>query len=104
MTLNNLIDLADVKEKQARALLAYYNGRIPPEKFQGLVDDYCNNLADSFLETHQTDLEDSNLKGLFKNYMLLINADEPHSGYRFYEALYKKMFALEKTEETEPNA
>ena len=101
MTLNKLIDLADIKEKQAEALLSFYHSRIPYESFQTMVDDYCTSMATSFIETHQEDLQDEELKKQLNNYIVLIGADSLHSGHRFYEALYRKLNGLEKVKEDE---
>ena len=101
MTLKTLIDLGDIKEKQAFALTGYLADKIDVDKLdietlQNAVDSYCDNLAHSFISEHKDDLKDKHLLLGLRNHILSIRADKPHSGYRFYEALYKKLNDFEK--------
>jgi len=107
MTVRDLIELGDVKEKQALAMLTYYivkleNEEIKEKELQEMLDNYCLNMANTFLETHKDELKDKQLNWQFRSHMQVIGADKPHSGHRFYEALYKQMGLYNKdNEETE---
>jgi len=107
MDIRDLIDLADIKEKQALALLTHYipkleNDEIQEKDIQAIIDNYCNNMAESFIENHKADLLEKQLNWQFRSYLLGKGADKPHSGHRFHEALYRKINLLEKTlEETD---
>ena len=106
MTVRHLIELADVKEAQALAMLTYYmpkieNNEIQIEEVQEKIDVYCKNMADSFINNYQEELKDSLINQQLRNYILSIKADKPHSGYRFYETLYKKINELDCNNEKE---
>ena len=45
------------------------------------------------------DLKDKQLIWQFRSYLLVKGADKPHSGYRFYEALYRKIGLLKQDAE-----
>lgn len=91
MTLEDLIGLADVKEKQAFALLCYYNEKIPHDELQEKVDLYCDNLANTFVSDHRGDLSKKQIMLGMRKHILNIGADKKHSGHRFYESLYIKL-------------
>ena len=95
MDISQLIGLADVKEAQAFAMTSIYNGKVSNEELQKAVDDYCNQMATSFLAQHSKALSDDSLKFQLRRYILSIGADKKHSGHRFYEALYNKLNTLE---------
>jgi len=101
MGLKNLIDLANIKEKQAFAMIDLYKGKVENKVMQSIVDDYCDNMANTFLEKNELDLQDVEIYQQFRNYIILIGANKPHSGHRFYEALYKKMSELNKDKNIE---
>ena len=91
MTLKDLIDLGDVKEKQAFAMTSFFAGKVDNERLQNAVDAYCDNLARSFISKYKDDLQDKDLLLGLRKHILSIGANKPHSGNRFYEALYKKL-------------
>ncbi len=104
MDIRDLIELADIKERQALALLTHYipkleNNEINEKEVQENIDNYCDNMAETFLENHKEDLKDKQLNWQFGSYLLVKGADKPHSGYRFYEALYRKMSVVNKDDE-----
>ena len=56
MDVRDLIELADIKEKQALALLTFYipkleNDEIKENELQEMIDSYCDNMAETFLLT-----------------------------------------------------
>ena len=99
MDLKSMIELADVKEMQAYAYLRQLNGNVPNEVLQRKVDAYCENMAISFIEKHSHELNEMGLLVDLRRYISGIHADKPHSGYRFYEALYKKLSEIEPYKE-----
>ena len=96
MTLKDLIDLGDVREKQAFAMTSFFAGKVDTERLQNAVDAYSDNLARSFISKYKRELQDKDLLLGLRRHILSINADKPHSGYRFYEALYKALNDYEK--------
>ena len=97
MDISQLIGLADVKEAQAFAMVSIYNGKVANEELQKAVDDYCNQMAKSFLSQHSKALTHDTLKLQLRRHILSIGADKKHSGHRFYEALYSQLNSLENT-------
>ena len=97
MTIKDLIDLADIKEKQAFAYTSIYNGKVPNDELQKGIDEYCTSMAISFIASHN--LNDEMILKL-RRHILSICADKKHSGHRFYEALYKELNNLQKSAET----
>lgn len=95
MDFKKLIDLADVKEKQAFAFTSIYNGKVSNEELQKGIDDYCSQMAESFIAEHGEKLLNDELRIKLRRYICSIGADKKHSGHRFYEALYKKIQAFE---------
>lgn len=96
MTLKDLIDLGDVSEKQAFAMTGFFAGKVDNERLQNAVDAYCDNLARSFISKYKSELQDKELLIGLRKHILNIGANKPHSGKRFYEALYKKLNDFEK--------
>ena len=97
MDLKTIIDLCDVKEKQAFALTAYLNGKVEISELQKQVDSYCVNLANSFLSQHQAHLQDKTILIGLRRYIVSIGANNKHSGHRFYEALYTQLNSFESS-------
>ncbi|MBQ8424730.1 MAG: hypothetical protein IJX17_01760 [Clostridia bacterium] len=95
MDISQLIGLADVKEQQAFAFTSIYNGKVPVDELQKGIDDYCNEMAKSFITQHKTNLLDEDLRKRLRKHILNIGADKKHSGHRFYEALYSHLNSLE---------
>ena len=91
MTLKDLIVLGDVREKQAFAMTVFFAGKVDNERLQNAVDAYCDNLAHSFISKYKGELQDKELLLGLRKHILSIGANKPHSGKRFYEALYKKL-------------
>ena len=97
MTLKDLIEIGDVREKQAFALTGILSDKdVNVKKLQMEVDSYCDELACSFISKYKNDLQDKDLLLGLRKHIITINADKPHSGYRFYEALYKKLKDFER--------
>ena len=97
MTLKHLIEIGDVKEKQSLALTGILADKdVDIEKLQLEVDTYCDNLASSFIAKYKSELQYKELLLGLRKHIISIKADKPHSGYRFYEALYKKLKDYEK--------
>ena len=96
MTLKQLIELGDVQEKQAFAYLCYLNSKnTSVAQLQQQVDTYCNNLAGTFILKYKNILQDKNILVGLRKHISCIGADKPHSGNRFYEALYNSLNNME---------
>lgn len=108
MELKELISLADIKERQAKAYAEYYlsknDSKIAIDDFQESLDNYCKQMAISFVSKHRQIIEDCLLIP-FKRYISSLQADHLHSGYRFYEALYLELneFDQHKTKSSNEN-
>jgi hypothetical protein len=86
-----LIDLMDVKEMQAMAYLEYYVEKMPRVILQKELDDYCDRMAEAFVENHHAEFENEETLSYVKKHIIAFGADKAHSGKRFYEALYKQL-------------
>ena len=99
----NIIALAMVKEEQVKAFLAVglknYEDKI--SLLQALTTEYARNLADSFIEKHKDFFGERENRIAIYHHAATLCADKPHSGYRFWEELYKKVADLELTDEKE---
>ena len=89
--LKDLIELAEIKEKQALAFTGYLNGKVEDEELQKMVDNYCYNMAVSFITKYKELLEDEQIYYGLRRHISSIKADKPHSGHRFFESLYKNL-------------
>ena len=98
MDIQQLIGLADVKEKQAFAFTSIYNSKVTNDELQQGIDDYCNAMAESFIAQHSFDLQNEKIRLGLRKHILNIGANQKHSGHRFYEALYAQLNTLEKQE------
>jgi len=95
MDFERLIGLADVKEKQAFAYTSIYNGKVSNDDLQKGIDEYCEQMAISFIAEHKELLSDDKIRLQLRRHMFNIGANNKHSGHRFYEALYTKIRAFE---------
>lgn len=91
MTVENAIELFDVREKQALAFCGIYKEKLEYEDLQLAIDDYCNNMAEIFIETHKQFFNNEACRTQLKRYLHSIGADKPHSGKRFHEAMYNQI-------------
>ena len=55
------------------------------------LDGYCERMAESFIKNHYGDFEDAETLLEIRRYITSIGANNPHSGKRFHEALYKAL-------------
>ena len=101
MDVRDLIAFADIKEQRALALISLYHGKLPNKDLQEMVNNYCNNMVDIFIENYKDALNDEKIRWQFTSHMLVISADKPNSGRIFYETLYKKMTNKENNSECE---
>ena len=97
MTVERAIALFDVREKQALAFCEIYKDKLAYEDLQRAIDDYCNNMAKSFVENHSQAFTDETFRTQLKRHLHNVGADKPHSGKRFHEAIYKQVVGI-KTE------
>lgn len=90
---NKLVELAIIKEKQVFAFSGYYASKVDHKKLQEMIDAYSKSLAEGFVDSHKTELADSTTKTFLINHLTSCGANKPHSGYRFFEALYKELYS-----------
>lgn len=96
MTLETLISLANVNEEQAYALTSILNKErlkenMTIEELQSSIDNYCNSLANRFVQNYKEVLFTNEIYIPFLRHISNIGANKKHSGHRFYEALYTKI-------------
>lgn len=91
MTVENAIELFNVREKQALAFCEIYKDKLDYKDLQKAIDNYCNNMAESFIETHKEFFANEGIRIQLKRYLHSIGADKPHSGKRFHEAMYNQI-------------
>ena len=60
-------------------------------QLQKNVNIYCQNLAHGFIWTYQKELQEYDIFMSLKKHIVNIGANKPHSGHRFYEALYVEL-------------
>ena len=67
-----------------------YN-KLEYENLQEAIDDYCNNMAESFIESYNEFFANKVYRIQLIRYLHSIGADKPHSGKRFHETMYKQI-------------
>ena len=102
MTVERAIELFDVREQQALAFCEKYKDKLDYESLQGAIDNYCNNMAESFIEAHNQFFANEDVRILVKRYLHSIGADKPHSGKRFHEAMYNQIANIKDKRTEEP--
>ena len=96
MDVKTVMDLLEVREKQALAFCHVYKEKLSYEDLQSAIDCYCNNMADSLIQRCTTLIYEEKFRNDLKRQLHNLGADKPHSGKRAYEAFYKKIIELEK--------
>ena len=70
MDFKHLLSLAEVRDLQALAMFDYYYDKVDQETLQNLIDNYCNNMATSFIEDHKDLINNPELNQTFKKYII----------------------------------
>ncbi len=91
MEAKKLINLMDVKEMQAFAYLEYYVDKMPISDLQKAVDEYCDRMAEGFINNHYPEFSDEETLVVIRRHISRLGADKAHSGKRFYEAVSKRL-------------
>lgn len=91
MDARGLIELLEVKEKQALAFTSIYKDKLDYKDLQTAIDEYCNNMILTFIKEHEKEIYDKEINIELRRYISSIGADKPHSGKRVFEALYKNL-------------
>lgn len=99
MTLQNLIEILEVREKEALAYTGILKRKLEKkeieiEELQSAVDYLCDNMASIFIEKYKKYLNDEKNLVNLRRYICSVGANNPHSGKRVHEALYKKLNCL----------
>ncbi|MBQ8522653.1 MAG: hypothetical protein IJ458_03190 [Clostridia bacterium] len=100
MDSKRLINLIEIKDKSVWVLIDYYiakgANRVCVQKY---VNDVCIDIAKSFIEQHQEAFNNRQTQLDVFRYISSIGADEPYSGNRFSEALYKELCTFVQNQE-----
>lgn len=91
MNSKKLIELLEVKEKQALAFTSIYKDKMGYRELQIAIDEYCDNMVLTFIKEHEKEIYDKETNIELRRYISNIGADKPHSGKRVFEALYKNL-------------
>ena len=81
----------EVREMQAAAYFDYYLDKMPIDDLQKELDGYCERMAESFVKNHYREFENEETLVGVRRYITSLGANQPHSGKRFHEALYKEL-------------
>lgn len=98
-TLTQIMSLGDVKEAQVKAYLSYYvkqSGGKNLTEIQQRTTKYAQSLADAFICENKEFFDVRQNRIEFCNVMRRLRADQPYSGYRFWECAYKNVVGYEK--------
>jgi len=96
---SRLIGLIELKDRTARAMMSYYIAREADiDWLQQYTNETCDGWASEFIEKYKEEFSDEHIQVAVFKYLRSIYADQPHSGMRFSEALYKRLreFAYEQ--------
>lgn len=91
MEVKKLIGLMEVKEMQVSAYFDFYFDKLQIDDLQKALDGYCERMAESFVKNHYGDFENEETLVAIRRYIASLGANNPHSGKRFHEALYKEL-------------
>lgn len=100
MTTKDLLDILDIRNKEALAYCGILKekfdaGLLSIEDLQTMVDNLCDNMANSFIEKYKNYLEKDSIRLEIRRHLVNMGANREHSGKRVQEALYKKLDTFE---------
>ena len=95
MEAEDLIEILEIKEMQSLAFCDIYKEKLSNEDLQKAIDNYCDNMVGVFLEQYKKELQDNTVIVKLRKHIYKIGADKKHSGYRVFEALYKRLKEFE---------
>lgn len=95
MDVKIIMDLLEVKERQALAFCHVYKEKLSYDDLQSAIDCYCNNMADSLIQRCTPLIYEEKFRNDLKRQLHNLGADKQHSGKRAHEAFYKKIIVLE---------
>ena len=96
MRVKDIMDLLEVKERQALAFCDMYKEKLEYDDLQKAIDYYAKNLAKSLIQKCTPLIYEERFRNDIKRQLYIIGVDKPHSGKRVYEAFYKQVIELEK--------
>ena len=93
MDTKRLIDLIEVKDRYACAMLDYYISKniTITNALQQYVDGVCDNMAINFIESHIDMFNDKQVQTEVFRYLNSLGVKQGHTGKRFSEALYRQL-------------
>lgn len=101
MYAKQFIDLIELKDKSACALMDYYLDRIDEEqlpkilpKLQKYIDDVCDNMAENFIIKYQEQFNNRQTQIEVFRYLDSLGVKQGHTGKRFSEALYRQLHRI----------
>ena len=103
MDIKRLIDLIELKDRYAIALMDHYiNKGVNTKDLQKYTDSICNDWARTFIALYHNEFNNRETEVAIFRYLDSIGVRQGHTGKRFSEALYKRLsgFAREKDSQT----
>lgn len=98
MATKKLIDLIELKDRYAIALMDYHLDKMEedllPERLSALqqyIDDVCESWAKTFIALYSRELSDRQMQIAIFRYLDSLGIKQEHTGKRFSEALYKQL-------------
>lgn len=92
MNAKKLIDLIELKDKYAIALMDHYiNKGLAISNVQKLTNSACDDWATSFIASYHKELADRETEIAVFRYLDSLGVKQGHTGKRFSEALYKQL-------------
>lgn len=91
--INKLINLIELKDKSACALMDYYinKGVTANREFQKYIDDVCDSMAKNFIIKYQEQFNNRQMQIEIFRYLDSLGVKQGHTGKRFSEALYRQL-------------
>lgn len=92
MDKNKLIDLIELHNEYAIALMDYYiNKGVNIKKLQQYTDEQCDAWAKTFIAIYHNEFKDRQIQIAVFRYLDSLGVKQGHTGKRFSEALYKQL-------------
>ena len=96
MQIKHVIDLLEVREKQALAFCNIYKEKLSYEDLQKSIDFYASNLAKGLIQKCTPLIYEEKFRSDLKRHLHNLGVDKPYSDKRVYEAFYNQLIELEK--------
>lgn len=104
--ISKLINLIELKDKYACALMDYHLDRIEDDKLSNVlpklqknINDMCDNMAKNFIIKYQEQFNDRQIQINMFRYLDNLGVKQGHTGKRFSEALYEQLHIFVQNQE-----